>query len=216
MRKTKNLKQNSLSNIKSILSYILQNFILSNCRRNHLHGLFVQFYMALTRERGSITITTLDTWLSRVFVTCLFLASKIPMAMIMAKAEQKKIIIITIPLNEFPESIVYGLLVAVVQFCDRSVTIKLELITLLISKSFIFLEELWYVDRPSVCNSGIVLKNKYKCTIHISLYFRSCIQGITTTHTSTLLHSYTDYNYQTVTSFKYVHLLIIFQLQYNQ
>lgn len=150
MRKPKNPKPNALSNTKSILSYILQICILSNCGSNHLHGLFVQFYIPLIRERGSISIATLDSWLSRVFVIRLFLASKTLMAMIMAKAEQKKIISITIPLNKFPESVVSGLLVAVVEFCDRSVTIKLELVTFLISKSFIFLEELWNVDKPSI------------------------------------------------------------------
>lgn len=62
------------------------------------------------------------------FLSFHYLSSLI--AIIMNKANQTQIISKTIPQNEYSEYMVFvGVLMAIVEFCDRPVTIKLELVS---------------------------------------------------------------------------------------
>lgn len=92
--------------------------------------LFVQLQvcMELGRDRGFILKDSLESWLFRVFIIRLFLLSRIPIAIKVTKAKQKKIMKETIPQSENSESIVFvGTLVGFVELNDRPVTIKMEL-----------------------------------------------------------------------------------------
>lgn len=86
-----------------------------------------QVCMELGGDRGFISTDSLNSWLSRVFVFCLFLMRHIPIEIIMAKARQKQKIEKTMPHNEFSVSILFVVvLIAIVELCDRPVNIKPE------------------------------------------------------------------------------------------
>lgn len=117
--------------------------------------------MELEDEREFVSNDSLNSWVSRVFVFCLFLIRHIPIEIIMAKARQKQKIVTTMPHNEFSVSIVFVVvLIAVVELYAPPVTIKLELVSYLPPIALFSREDIWYGNRPFIWNSGIVLKKK--------------------------------------------------------
>lgn len=119
----------------------------------------LQFGMKLGGNRESVSIDSLDYWPSRVFIICLC-----PIAIIKTTAKQKQIITETIPQYEFLEAtaVFVVLLRVIVELRDRSVTSKVGLVALLVPRLLISREKLWYVDRPMICNSGIVLEKNHR------------------------------------------------------
>lgn len=123
------LKKNVLS-AEFCLSESKTNIILK-LKRVIIYMVFVQYQvcMELRGDRGFISKDTLDWWLSRVFVFCLFLMSHITIKIIVAKARQTQKIKKTITPNEFSESKVFVVVsIELVKLYDRPVTIILELV----------------------------------------------------------------------------------------
>lgn len=89
-----------------------------------------QCCMTLGGGRGFISNDSLNSWLSCVFVFCLFLMTHIPIEIILTKARQEQKIKKTITPNEFSVSILFEVaLIAIVELSVCLMTIKLELVS---------------------------------------------------------------------------------------
>lgn len=125
----------------------------------HQHYCVCNNWMAFGVKRGSIWNDNLDPGFLWVVDFFLFWARQSAIAIVITNAKQIYTNSGTIPQNEvswFMEFV--GVLIAIVELYDSSVTNKPELVSWVVPKSSILREELWFDDRPLICISGIVLE----------------------------------------------------------